>query len=75
MPYLSLSAIVAEASRSANAAERLLDLSFQPLPEQAPKKPKDPQLPDAKPADNNAGEASASIPKILESIFGKKGAQ
>jgi hypothetical protein len=65
MSYLSLASIVAEANRASSAAERLLDLGFQPV-EYAQPKPDVKQEKPAAPADDSSGTAATELGKIID---------
>ena len=75
MPYLSLSSIVAEANRAASDAERLLDMSFQPLPPEEPEEPDVKKKDPVKPPEDNSGFAALSLNDVLKKaagLFGTK---
>lgn len=70
MPYLSLSSIVAEANRAASDAERLLDMSFQPLPPETQDKPPEKQKDPAKLPEDNSGMAATALAEMLKKVLG-----
>ena len=75
MPYLSLSSIVAEANRASSDAERLLDMSFQPLPPEKQKEPDVKKKDPVKPPEDNSGEAATKLSEMLKKIMGNIGKQ
>ena len=73
MSYLSLAAVVAEANRAANDAERLLDLSLLNVqPGEEDKEVK--QDNEATPAEDTSGAAATGLSSLIQQfgIFGKK---
>ena len=70
MPYLSLSSIVAEANRASNDAERLLDMSFQPLPPEEPEEPDVKKKDPVKPPEDNSGAAATGLGELLKKAAG-----
>ena len=70
MPYLSLSSIVAEANRAANDAERLLDMSFQPLPPEQQEDPDVKKKDPVKPPEDNSGAAATALAEMLKKVLG-----